>query len=301
MIEPGRGWAYVALFSEIGVSLLVTTLVGVLVGYWVDEQLGTLPVFLLVGFFVGAGAGTLMIVRLINRFLKTFDPPSLVAADQEDPSAAERRAPVCGASVSSEQVATPAVARDPGAAQVAARAVVALVPAHRRGHRLQHRRPDPRPAVPQGRRPGDECALPGLLHRGHARVPGAARRLGAGRSTPPPADELITFYPSISSTILTMWIVMAVVLVGVDPDGPRLASSSRARPRTCSSGSTSSSSDFGLSLAGPAAQPYIPLFAAVLPAHPVLQLERPDPAGRPDRGAARADERRQHHASAWPS
>jgi ATP synthase protein I len=73
MIEPGRGGAYVVLFSEIGVSLLVTTLVGVLVGYTVDEQLGTLPVFLIVGFFVGAGAGTLMIIRMISRFLKTFD------------------------------------------------------------------------------------------------------------------------------------------------------------------------------------------------------------------------------------
>jgi ATP synthase protein I len=73
MIEPGRGGAYVVLFSEIGVSLLVTTLVGVLVGYAVDKQLGTLPVFLIVGFFAGAGAGTLLIYRLISRFLKTFD------------------------------------------------------------------------------------------------------------------------------------------------------------------------------------------------------------------------------------
>jgi hypothetical protein len=32
---------YLVLFSEIGISLLVTTLVGVLVGHWVDEQLGT--------------------------------------------------------------------------------------------------------------------------------------------------------------------------------------------------------------------------------------------------------------------
>ena len=40
MIEPGRGWAYAALFSEIGISLLVTTLVGVLAGHWVDGQLG---------------------------------------------------------------------------------------------------------------------------------------------------------------------------------------------------------------------------------------------------------------------
>jgi len=75
MTESGRGWAYVVLFSEIGISLLVTTLVGVLVGYWADKQLGTLPVFLIVGFLAGAGAGTVMIARLINRFLKSFDQP----------------------------------------------------------------------------------------------------------------------------------------------------------------------------------------------------------------------------------
>jgi ATP synthase protein I len=75
MIEPGRGWGYIVLFSEIGVSLLVTTLIGVFVGLWVDKQLGTLPIFLIVGFFVGAGAGTVMIAKLISRFLKTFDQP----------------------------------------------------------------------------------------------------------------------------------------------------------------------------------------------------------------------------------
>ena len=73
MIEPGRGWGYVALFSEIGVSLLATTLFGVLVGRWADERLGTLPVFLIVGFFAGAGAGTLLIYRLVSKFLKTIE------------------------------------------------------------------------------------------------------------------------------------------------------------------------------------------------------------------------------------
>jgi len=73
MIEPGRGFGYLVLFSEIGISLLVTTLIGVLVGYQIDERPGTLPVFLIVGFLIGAGAGTLMIARLISRFLKTFD------------------------------------------------------------------------------------------------------------------------------------------------------------------------------------------------------------------------------------
>lgn len=73
MIEPGRGWAYVALFSEIGISLLVTTLIGVLVGYWADGQFGTLPVFVLVGFLAGAGAGTAMIYRLVSKFLRTIE------------------------------------------------------------------------------------------------------------------------------------------------------------------------------------------------------------------------------------
>jgi ATP synthase protein I len=74
MIEPGRGGGYLVLFSEIGISLLVTTLIGALAGHWVDEQLEmTFPVFMLIGFFLGAGAGTVMIIRLVSRFLKSFD------------------------------------------------------------------------------------------------------------------------------------------------------------------------------------------------------------------------------------
>lgn len=72
MIEPGRGGAYAVLFSEIGISLLITTLVGVLAGRWVDAQLDSLPIFVIVGFLVGAGSGTVMIYRLVSRFLKTI-------------------------------------------------------------------------------------------------------------------------------------------------------------------------------------------------------------------------------------
>ena len=64
--------AYFALFSEIGMVLLVTTLVGVAAGYWVDQRLGTLPVFVLVGFLAGAGTGTVGIYRLVTRFLKRY-------------------------------------------------------------------------------------------------------------------------------------------------------------------------------------------------------------------------------------
>lgn len=73
MIESGRGLAYAALFAEIGMSLLVLTLIGALGGHWIDGQLGTNPLFVIIGFFVGAGLGTVIIVRLISRFLKAFD------------------------------------------------------------------------------------------------------------------------------------------------------------------------------------------------------------------------------------
>ena len=73
MIEPGKGGAYLALFSEIGVILLVTTLLGTLAGYWVDKQLGTLPVFVLIGLLVGMGAGARAAYGLITRFLARLE------------------------------------------------------------------------------------------------------------------------------------------------------------------------------------------------------------------------------------
>jgi ATP synthase protein I len=72
VIEPGRGLAYAALFSEIGLSLLVTTLVGVGIGYWIDMQLGSLPVFVIIGFLIGAGSGAVLIYRLVTRFLNSI-------------------------------------------------------------------------------------------------------------------------------------------------------------------------------------------------------------------------------------
>ncbi len=73
MIEPGRGVAYAALFSEIGLSLLVTTLIGALVGHWADGQFGTNPLFVIVGFFIGAGSGTVLIIKLVSRFLAAIE------------------------------------------------------------------------------------------------------------------------------------------------------------------------------------------------------------------------------------
>jgi ATP synthase protein I len=73
MIEPGKGGVYLALFSEIGLIILVTTLIGTLAGYWLDKQIGTLPVFVLVGLLVGLSIGARGAYRLITRFLARFD------------------------------------------------------------------------------------------------------------------------------------------------------------------------------------------------------------------------------------
>ena len=73
MSESGPGLGYLVLFTEIGFTLLVTTLLGVLGGYWLDGQLGTLPIFAMAGFLVGAGTGAYGIYKLVSRFLATIE------------------------------------------------------------------------------------------------------------------------------------------------------------------------------------------------------------------------------------
>lgn len=70
MDGQGKGFAYFALFTEIGLVLFVTTLGGALAGRWLDEQLGTTPIFIVVGFLSGALLGAVADWRLISRFLE---------------------------------------------------------------------------------------------------------------------------------------------------------------------------------------------------------------------------------------
>jgi F0F1-type ATP synthase assembly protein I len=70
-MNDGLG-VYLALFSEIGVLYFVGTMVGVLAGWWIDQQLGTLPVFAVGGALAGFGVSSLAVIRLIKRFLARF-------------------------------------------------------------------------------------------------------------------------------------------------------------------------------------------------------------------------------------
>ncbi|HEX7496451.1 MAG TPA: AtpZ/AtpI family protein [Candidatus Limnocylindrales bacterium] len=73
MNDLGKASAYIALFSEIAFVLLVAVLAGVLGGYWLDQRLGTIPIFVLVGFAIGASGGAIGCWRLIARFLDQLD------------------------------------------------------------------------------------------------------------------------------------------------------------------------------------------------------------------------------------
>lgn len=69
----GKASGYLALFSELGFVLLFTVLVGTLAGYWLDQRLGTIPIFVLVGFAIGGSGGAIGCWRLMARFLRKLD------------------------------------------------------------------------------------------------------------------------------------------------------------------------------------------------------------------------------------
>jgi F0F1-type ATP synthase assembly protein I len=73
MLGNARPFAYFALFTEIGLVLFVTTMGGALGGHWLDQQLGTRPLFVIVGFLGGALLGAVADYRLVTRFLKRLD------------------------------------------------------------------------------------------------------------------------------------------------------------------------------------------------------------------------------------
>ena len=72
MSDIGKG-AYLALFSQIGISLLIANLGGALLGHWIDGQLNSGPILLILGFVGGFTAGAVAAARLVQRTLRHLD------------------------------------------------------------------------------------------------------------------------------------------------------------------------------------------------------------------------------------
>jgi F-type H+-transporting ATPase subunit a len=117
------------------------------------------------------------------------------------------------------------------------------------------------PPFPRGGAPGDPCDFPACFIESSLEFPAPHAVIDFAPATAPSASDLITFHPSISSTILTMWIVMAVVLAGaiVMTRGSKLIP---GRGQNVVEMVYEGLSDFGVGIAGAAGKPYVPIFAA---------------------------------------
>ena len=92
MSDIGKG-AYLALFSQIGISLLIANLGGALLGHWIDGQLNSEPIFLVLGFIGGFIAGAVAAARLVQRTLRHLDAVDVAAkAAKREREARERDA-----------------------------------------------------------------------------------------------------------------------------------------------------------------------------------------------------------------
>ena len=113
------------------------------------------------------------------------------------------------------------------------------------------------PPFPRGGQPGEACAFPACFINGTLEFPAPHPIFGEHA----PADQLVTFTPSISSTIFTMWIVMAIVLIAsfLMTRGRKLIP---GRWQNVFEAFYEGIGNFGIGIAGPQGRRYVPLFAA---------------------------------------
>jgi F-type H+-transporting ATPase subunit a len=168
--------------------------------------------------------------------------------------------------VSEERVATEQAAEAPGAAPA---------PERQPGRRLQRRWLGLVAAVivvdifafvafpqrPKDTSAGTECAFPACFIENSLEFPAPHTVVDLDPSAPAPAPVGVYVRPAISNTILTMWLVIAMVVIGAALM-VRGAKMVPGRGQNIIETVYEFLSDFGVGIAGPAARPYIPIFAA---------------------------------------
>jgi F-type H+-transporting ATPase subunit a len=118
------------------------------------------------------------------------------------------------------------------------------------------------PPFPRGGSQGEACAYPICYINGTLEFPPPHTVLDLDPAHPLPSGSVVVgFHPSITSTILTMWIVMAIliVLAFLATRGMKLVPT---RLQNLVEFAYEGLESFGVGLGGVEAKPYIPLFAA---------------------------------------
>jgi F-type H+-transporting ATPase subunit a len=112
------------------------------------------------------------------------------------------------------------------------------------------------PPFPPGE-PGLECQFPVCFINGNFEFPAPATVIGQA----PEPGQILTFAVGISSTLFTMWIIGGALLIAAFFLG-RLRKDVPGRVQNFSEWTYESIRNFGMSIGGPVAAPYIPIFAA---------------------------------------
>jgi F-type H+-transporting ATPase subunit a len=115
------------------------------------------------------------------------------------------------------------------------------------------------PPFPKNGAPGEACSFPECFITSTLEFPAVHPVIDFDPAHAPAHDQLVVVHPSISSTLFTMWIVIALVLLGAVllTRGSTLVPH---RGQNVFEFVYEFLRDFGLGLAGPTARPYIPIF-----------------------------------------
>jgi F-type H+-transporting ATPase subunit a len=117
------------------------------------------------------------------------------------------------------------------------------------------------PPFPRGGQPGDACAFPVCYIDGNLEFPAPHVVLDLAPGDTAGANALLTFHPSISSSLLTLWVVSALLLVLAVVVARRRAAIP-GRVQNAVEFIYESLGNFATSLGGPGARKYVPIFAA---------------------------------------
>ena len=252
MIEPGRGSAYLALFSEIGFVLLVTTLAGVGIGYWADQHMGTIPVFVLIGLLVGMGIGLepsgCSSAGSWRRWTITHERTT---AQQGNEASAAGAALLCVERALTNDRTAEAAAPMSNKRKILIALVAVVI--------LDVLAAIFVPPFPKGGVQGDAFAFPADGITANLELP--APHVIWDLAPSDPTSGIVQFHPSITSSILTQWIVIAVILT-VMILATRGMRQVPGGAQNLVEFAYESLQDFAVSLGGKPAIRYIPIFAA---------------------------------------
>jgi ATP synthase protein I len=87
-MRPGLGGS-LALVSQLGLTMVISILIGLVAGRWIDATLGTTPWAFIVLLLLGIAAGIFGVIQLVTRSIElaSSEPrhPTVAKPDNEEP------------------------------------------------------------------------------------------------------------------------------------------------------------------------------------------------------------------------